>query len=161
MSKVWHKQIKQLVIGVACVFLLCGILVPLNAGCNRGVNANNNAPEADRIVYKYELYGQEMEELQQRYLSADEATKEEMYVELAYFLGRGDSAIKSGAAREHVIGILSGNAAAVTLAKSYSVSDKYGNVRDVSEEEALRIAAAINAECEADFQQQLAQLLGK
>jgi len=51
--------------------------------------------------------------------------------------------------------------ASVTVSKHCLVSDGKGNVENVTEEEAYRIAAEINAAREAEFQAQIPKLIGK
>ena len=121
-------------------------------------NGKEFSPEY--VVYTYELKGEELVALQQRYLAADKATRVELFWETGRLLGFSDSSIGRDFSYEelemwNMTGFILRESASVTLSKQYFVSDINGNVHGVSEEEAYRIAA------ESDFQKRIQKLLGE
>jgi len=161
MKKVLGKPLNTFAVGVVAILLLCGMM-PLCTGCDDKVLAGESIPIEETIRYTYVLRGQELYDLQQRFNSADEATKEEMYVEIGLLLGLSDQygKVDNFGVRRAIDKDMQ-NALEVWVSVQYIKSDIYGNITYITKEEALGEAVAINAAMEAMFQEQLAKLLSK
>jgi len=148
------------VLGITVILVLSASF--LYSGKSKG---SSNEPPPEYIIYTYELKGEELAALQQRYWAADEATKIEMSYEIGHLLGYPDRAIMALLERvldrpNHFESMMT-YSASITVSKRYLVSDGKGNVENVTEEEAYRIAAEINAAREAEFQAQIQKLIRK
>lgn len=147
------------------VFLLAVSAIFLASINADKAKATSNEPPLEYILYTYEIKGEEFAALKQRYWSLDEAAREELSWEIGRLLGYSDNVIRgklyNNGSRGSDFDSMMRTGAAITVTKRYLVSDGHGNVENVTEEEAYRIAAEINTAREAEFQALIVNLIGK
>ena len=148
------------VLGMAVLLVLSASSV--FSGKSKG---NSNEPPPEYIIYTYELKGEELAALKQRYWAADEATREELCWEIGRLLGYSNNIIRllSIETPDNPRGFdsMMKDSLSINVSISYLVSYGDGSIESVTKEEAYQRAAEVNAAREAEFQAQIQKLIGK